>query len=218
MRGGAAFELGACTGGALDQIRQRGFDVYGVEPDPKQAAFAREVLGLDVKNAVLDASTELPAPIDLAFSNHVFEHIDDLQSAMAGLTRVMRRGGYVFTCVPTYARNRSDLSIRWMNAGHLSMFTHRSLNQLFARFGFVEVTHTYRGWWKEVDDLWHLARYEGSAPAPETFYEDARSVQRYIGVVNRLRSAAYWPVFHDWERKYALAARVKKAALGWARR
>jgi SAM-dependent methyltransferase len=211
LRIGRVLEIGCGLGGALQQFASRGWAALGVEPDPAQARFAKDQLGLaGVRQGLLDDAFRLDSPVDLAFSNHAFEHLADLDSVMRALARSVKPGGYVFTAVPTYFSNRSQLSKQWMNSSHYSLFTHQSLNQLHARYGFEEICHTYRGWHKEIDDLWHVAKFTGKAMQPAAFFEDARSVQRYVNVINPLRSVLFAPVYSNY------AARVQAAA--WAAR
>jgi SAM-dependent methyltransferase len=158
-----------------------------------------------VRRGLVDDTFDLESPVDLAFSNHAFEHFADLDSVVRALARCVKQGGHVFTAVPTYFSNRSRLSKQWMNSAHYSLFTHHSLNQLYARYGFEEVCHTYRGWRKEIDDLWHVARFTGNAKEPSAFFEDGRAVQRYVNVTNPLRSVLYTPVFSNYAKRVQMA-------------
>lgn len=201
-RAGRVFEVGCGLGGALWLFKERGWTALGVEPDPAQASFTAHTMELPgVRQGLVDASLSLDEKVDLVFSNHAFEHLADLDSVMKGITRVLKPGGHIFTAVPTYYRNRSSLSKQWMNSAHYSLFTHRSLNQLMANHGFDEVRHTYRGWRKEIDDLWHVARYTGVAREPQAQYEDPHAVQRYINIYNPVRSAIYAPLYSNYAKR-----------------
>jgi hypothetical protein len=145
------------------------------------------------------------------FSNHAFEHVADLHGVMRVLRTIMKPGGHIFTVVPTYAANRSNMSLRWMNSAHYSMFTTASLNQLMARFGFEPVVGTYRGWRKEIDDVWHVARYTGSEVDVHRYYEDPEQVVRFVNWVNPLRSLVYYPVFSNYHRKVQRVMYVKES-------
>jgi SAM-dependent methyltransferase len=182
---GRVLEIGCGLGGALRLFAERGWTAIGIEPDPTQAAYASGTLGLPgVQQRLVDRTLRVEPKVHLIFSNHAFEHFADLQSVMLGLSEVLEIGGCIFTAVPTYYANRSRLSKLWMNSGHYSLFTHRSLNQLLARHGFEEIGHTYRGWRKEIDDLWHVARFTGRPQDPSVFFEDASAVQRYVNAWN----------------------------------
>lgn len=200
---GKVFDIGAGHGGVLKVFCQDlGWQVYGVEPDKNLFDYATNHLGItSIQNTILDSNTEIGEQVDLVFSNHAFEHFADLDQVMLGIQKILKPGGYVFTAIPTYYQNRSDLSLQWMNAGHYSMFTHKSLNQLFAKYGFEEVTHTYRGWNKEIDDLWHLAKFTGVTTAENLFYEDPYKVKSYINITNPINSIINYPVYSNYAKR-----------------
>jgi 2-polyprenyl-3-methyl-5-hydroxy-6-metoxy-1,4-benzoquinol methylase len=202
LAAGTVFDVGCGYGATLLVFRDKGWNCLGLEADGRCCQFAREALGLSgVTQGVLDQRTQPDSAVDLVFSNHAFEHFADLDEVMKGMTRILNPGGYVMTAVPTYFENRSGLSKAWMNSAHYSLFTHRSLNQLFSRYGFEEVSHTYRGWRKEVDDLWHVARFTGVHHEPAVFYEDAGQVSRYLHVVNPVRSLVYAPMYAGYAKR-----------------
>jgi len=207
---GRVFEMGFGYGGALKLFEERGWEVSGREPDRRLATFAHDTLGLRGPDAGLVDETLRIEPVDLVFSNHAFEHVADLRGVMAGLRAIMKPGGYVFTAVPTYAANRSNMSLRWMNSNHYSIFTRASLDQLMARFGFEPVVGTYRGWRKEIDDLWHVSRYTGTELDPTQFYEDPAEVARFINWVNPLRSLLFYPVFSNYHKKVQRMLYIKE--------
>jgi SAM-dependent methyltransferase len=218
VRRGRVFEMGFGYGGALKLFAERGFEVSGREPDGRLAEFARDTLGLvGPERGFVDASVTGLAPVDLIFSNHAFEHVADLHGAMAALRSIMKPGGHIFTAVPTYAANRSSMSRRWMNSAHYSMFTRASLDQMMARYGFEPVVSTYRGWRKEIDDVWHLARYTGATLDPRRFYEDPDAVARFANWVNPIRAALFYPVFSNYPKKVQRLMYLKEGVAAVAR-
>ncbi len=209
---GRVFDIGCGLGGVLKLYEERGWQPNGVEPDESQARFAIREFGLSgVRQGILDGGFSLEQPVDLVFSNHAFEHFADLNEVMKGVRRILRPGGYLFTVVPTYMRNKSSLSRRWMNSAHYSLFTHQTLNNLLARHGFEEVVHTYSGWSKEHDDLWHLARLTSRAPDPAACFEDPRQVRRYLHVINPVRSFIFYPVYSHWAARVRLWTSLQSA-------
>src|SRR2546425_2572805 len=147
---GRVFDIGCGQGEVLKLCEERGWKAYGVEPDQVLSNYAIDELGLSgVRQGILDRHFEPEEKVDLIFSNHAFEHFADLDEIMRGVKKIVRPSGYLFIVVPTYLKNKSSLSKRWMNSAHYSLFTHNSLNNLLSRPGFEEVTHTYHGWRKE---------------------------------------------------------------------
>ena len=193
---GRVFDIGCGQGGVLKLYEELGWKPYGVEPDRRLSDFAINELGLSgVRQGILDSHFALAEKVDLVFSNHAFEHFADLDQVMQGVRNILRPGGYLFIAIPTYFRNMTSISKRWMNSGHYSLFTHNSLNNLLARYGFEEVSHTYSGWIKESDDLWYLARYTEKGGDPRVYFEDPKKVSRYLRVVNPVRTFVLYPVY-----------------------
>lgn len=196
---GRVFDIGCGRGGVLKLFEQRGWKAYGVEPDQNLANFAINELGLNgVRRGILDSRFELEERVDLVFSNHAFEHFADLDEVMKGVRRVLEPGGYLFIAVPTYYKNKSTLSKRWMNSSHYSLFTHNSLNNLVAKYGFEEIRHTYSGWKKEIDDLWYIARFTEKSLPHTIYFENPAKVDQYLRVVNPLRSLIFFPIYSHW--------------------
>lgn len=203
---GSVLEIGCGLGGSLMHFHQKGWTVYGVEPDGRQAEFAFGEMGLpNVRHGLFDDLFQIDNKVDLVYTNHAFEHFSDLDSIMRSIVRVLKPGGRVFTAIPTYYENRSTLSKRWMNSAHYSLFTHRSLNQLFSRYGLIEVSHTYRGWTKEIDDLWHVGELQTQLGDPSVFYENAYRVRRYVNLYNPIRSALFSPLYAGYSARVAIA-------------
>jgi len=204
LRSGTVFDIGCGYGVALKLWRDRGFEPRGVEPDRALFEFGRSRYGLDaIENRVLDDTIGHAGSVDVAFSHHAIEHVADLHAMMRGLAKIIRPGGFVFTALPSYRRNRTTMSKLWMNSAHYSMFTVTSFNQLLARYGFVEVAHRYERWSSTPDQFGHLAQFTGTPSDPTAFYEDAEEVARYLRVVNPLRSIAYYPLHGGYRRRLA---------------
>ena len=209
IRQGSVFEVGCGFGAALLAFRSRGWECEGIEPDGHCAAYAREKLGLSgVRAGLLGSDFTLARKVDVVFSNHAFEHFADLDAVMRGIRGVLKPGGFLVTVAPTYRENRANLSKRWMNSSHYSLFSHNALNHLVSKYGFEPTTHTYRGWLTEIDELWHVARFADVAADPGCFFEDPTEVHRYLRWTNPVRSALYYPVFDHWAEKRNAAHRV----------
>lgn len=215
LKSGSVFELGFGHGGALKLFEKFGWKVSGIEPDLNHFNFAKDFLKLGgLQRGILTSNPVFQEKVDMVWSNHTFEHIGNLHEVMKGLWQGLKKGGYLFTAVPTYAKNRSSMSLAWMNSGHYSMFTHRSLNHLLSLYGFEEVVHSYDAWEEEKDDLWHLARYTGIQTDPKRYYENPEVVRFYVNYINPLRSFVGYPIYgHYYTRKQFLPIRAVKILL-----
>jgi hypothetical protein len=130
------------------------------------------------------------------------EHFADLKGVMQGLSRVLKPGGWFFARIPTYFSNRSRMSLMYMNSAHYSLFTHKSLANLAARFGIEYVAHEYvnKAGLHVTDDLMFVGRNTGKPLDPTPHYEPAAAVQRYVNVINPMRSLVFAPVYSvQWQ-------------------
>jgi ubiquinone/menaquinone biosynthesis C-methylase UbiE len=92
--GGDVLEVGCGTGLLLARAATFARSARGVDLSPGMLARAR-ARGLDVVEA---SATELPFPdetFDVAYSFKVLAHVRDIERALAEMTRVVRKGGFV---------------------------------------------------------------------------------------------------------------------------
>lgn len=127
---------------------------------------------------------------------------------MTGMKRILHAGGYLCTVVPTYRENCSCLSRGWLNSARYSLFTPRSLDQLLAPLGLEQVHHTFRGWLKEIDEFWHVARYTGACRPREELFEDPLEVKHYLDVTNPFRTLVYLPLLSHLPLRRRLVSAV----------
>ena len=220
---GKVFDVGCGTGCMLSNLHQRGLDVAGCEPDPVHCATASKYIpGAEVDRYLLTAENRPEGKFDAVISHHVFEHFANLDEAVESMVSILKPGGYIFTVVPTYYMNRTRHAVRAMNAGHYSMFTHHTMNRLFAKAGLEEVCHSYRGAWAWSDELWHLARFTGrSEEEIETPLESAEEVCRYVNEQTlsneRLGMVGYVPLRALWRVADGARRRLRSLVGGSAR-
>jgi len=207
LSAGSVFDIGYGHGGMLRVFADKGFKTYGVEADEEMQKYATKELKLkNLLLGVLNSKIENPK-VDVIISNHAFEHFFDLHEVMKGITKILKPGGYILTVIPTYNESRSNLSRLWMNSAHYNMFTHTTLNRLFNRYGLQEVSHTYRGWLKEIDDLWHVAKYTGEINEDNLFKDSPAKVESYLKTWIPLRTLLFSPFYTSdgkWRRIFAL--------------
>lgn len=181
---GRALDIGSGIGGALVELRSRGWDVVGVEPDDAMATVSRDRFGLDASTGYFEASTAADVgPVDLAYSCHVFEHLQDPDAVVEGARSVLDdRRGHLVVVVPTFRRART-LAWKCFNSSHTLMFTHVSLGNVLRRHGFEPVAHRYVG--AADSELWLIARAGGSGATTDGAVtpESVDAVQREIASV-----------------------------------
>jgi SAM-dependent methyltransferase len=181
---GRALDIGCGIGGALVELRSRGWDVVGVEPDPNLAEVAVDRFQLEVRAEPLSSATFAGGEsFDLAYSCHVWEHLAD----PADVTRVAHgllreRRGHLLIVVPTFRRART---FAWVcfTAPHTYMFTDVTLGNILESSGFDVVASRYHA--GADSELWILARAADREPVPPGLRrrDDPRRVQREIVTV-----------------------------------
>lgn len=100
MRPGRALDIGAAAGGNTRVLQKRGWQAFALEYDAGGAEIARE-RGLPVVRA--DALA-LPFPdggLDLVVAYDVLEHIEDDDTAVQEICRVLRPGATLLVAVPS---------------------------------------------------------------------------------------------------------------------
>jgi SAM-dependent methyltransferase len=139
---GSLLDVGCAAGFLLDEARQRGWTVQGVEVSRYASRHARDVLRLPVVTGTLESAAFPAAYFDAAACYYVLEHLPDPLALMQEVARVLRPRGLVSVAVPNlaglYARLRRQrwLREREIHRGHLYEFTPRTLRALLERAGF----------------------------------------------------------------------------------
>ena len=137
---GRLLEIGAYSGQLLEQFRRAGWDVLGVEPDGRGVEYARQRLGIDVRQGTLESVMLDPDSIDAALLIHVIEHVDDPAAVVRAAARVLRPDGVFVVETPTYdtltyrllGRRERNLSCD----GHIFFYTERTLTTVLKKNGF----------------------------------------------------------------------------------
>ena len=176
-RPGRALDIGCGVGGAMVDLRERGWQVVGVEPDPVLAEVGRTRFGLEVRNGFFDSTTfSDDESFDLVYSCHVWEHLAaPRETCMAAHELLAKTRGHLLIVVPTFRRART-LAWSCFTAPHTYMFTEVSLGNLLEATGFDVVLHRYAA--GADTELWLLARARTAPGAPGTRHPAPRVARR----------------------------------------
>jgi 2-polyprenyl-3-methyl-5-hydroxy-6-metoxy-1,4-benzoquinol methylase len=140
---GRMLEVGTGAGFFLKAAERAGWNVAGIEVSTEAAVFARERLGLDVRQGSAEELQYPEASFDLAVLFEVIEHLLDPLRALQSVWRAVTPGGRVLLSTPNFdALSRRILGRQWAvisPAEHLYYFTESSLARLLARAGFADV-------------------------------------------------------------------------------
>lgn len=121
------------------QMRFLGWEVFGVEPDPRSAEHARAA-GLDVRPGPLRMCGLSEASFDAVYLSHVIEHMHEPIEALRFCRGLLRPGGKIAILTPNYdAAGRIRFGALWRGLEpprHLVLFTEQSLWQALKKSGF----------------------------------------------------------------------------------
>jgi SAM-dependent methyltransferase len=146
---GKLVEVGSSLGYLLEIFRHDGWDVLGIEPFYQACRHAREQLGLEVKNAILETANLPDEFADVVLLNHVIEHLDDPHRTLQEVNRILKPGGHFVIETPRYdtlmfkLMGRRERSVSC--GGHIYFFTTSSLRTLYEAAGFETVQLDYVG-------------------------------------------------------------------------
>jgi len=139
-RPGRVLDVGCGDGARLEILRARGWDVRGVDPDPRAVEAARRRLGDRVTEGGLEDAPFAPGSFDVVLLEHVLEHVEDPVDLLRRCRGLLRPGGRLSAVTP----NVEGLGHRTFKAAwrglepprHLTLFGPKSLEAAARRAGF----------------------------------------------------------------------------------
>jgi SAM-dependent methyltransferase len=137
---GRLLDVGCGHGLLLDEARRRGYEVEGVELSRSAATYARDVLGLDVREIPLEEiepEGEGYAAIVLA---DVLEHVDDPAAAISRCRELLRPGGVLCVVTPDPGSLTARAAgPRWwaLLPAHVCLIPRLTLRELLGAEGLV---------------------------------------------------------------------------------
>jgi len=151
-------DLGCGSGAQLGKFKSAGYDVIGVEPDPRARVVA-EKMG----EAVDGTAENIPAKVagmrfDVVLMSHVLEHCIDPVKALSNVGKILTPQGTLVIEVPNIgAAGFSRFRALWPWTDiprHLNFFTERALRRALAMSGFDVKRAIYVGYARQFRPEW----------------------------------------------------------------
>lgn len=136
---GPILDLGCWVGYLLSEAERRGWQGTGLEPSSWAASYARERLGLDVRNVGFDDADFGEQRFRAIFMGDVVEHLADPARALTRLRDLLEPGGVLAMALPDAgSRLARAMGKRWwaIIPTHVQYFTRRSMRTLLGRAGY----------------------------------------------------------------------------------
>jgi 2-polyprenyl-3-methyl-5-hydroxy-6-metoxy-1,4-benzoquinol methylase len=132
-------DAGCAAGALLEKLRDRGWEVTGVELCGAEAGYARKERGLAVIDGPLE-DAELPAgSFEVIHGSHLIEHLNRPELFISRAAELLVPGGTLFLTTPNIAGLQARLfGAKWRSAifDHLYLFSVKTLSRLLANNGF----------------------------------------------------------------------------------
>lgn len=132
-------DIGCGNGWVLNQYRQKGWSVFGVEPG-MAAAEAGNKAGLNIFHGTLLQAKFNANEFDLILTNHSFEHIYNPNEVLLEVFRILKPDGKIVMGIPNYSGlNRRITGKYWYFLGapvHTFNYSVNNIKLLFAKQNF----------------------------------------------------------------------------------
>lgn len=148
---GKALEVGSSTGLFLSLLKEKGWEVLGIEPSSISSRTAAD-RGIPTLPTTFELSQLQKNNFDLIVFNHVLEHMKDPLVVLKKANKILKKGGIIFIDVPNFGGFSAKLQgVAWkyiLPKEHLWHFTNDSLSRILkkARFSVV-YSRTHSGIW-----------------------------------------------------------------------
>ena len=142
-KGERVLDVGCGSGAYLQLMKERGWDVYGIEPSEGAAKAAVVTLGVPADNIFVGPAEQASWPansFDLVTLSHVLEHLPEPRQTLADIHRWLRPGGRVRIWVPNIESAESKVFGKlWFGLDvprHLVHYSSATVRRLVEGAGF----------------------------------------------------------------------------------
>ncbi|PVW15372.1 methyltransferase [Marixanthomonas spongiae] len=129
---GSLLDIGAGTGEFLKKASEKGWEIYGAEPNKKARTISEEK-GITLKESFTEFAGQ---KFDVITLWHVLEHIPKLHEAITQIEQLLKPGGILLIAVPNYksydAKHYKEFWAAYDVPRHLWHFSKVSMAKLFS--------------------------------------------------------------------------------------
>jgi 2-polyprenyl-3-methyl-5-hydroxy-6-metoxy-1,4-benzoquinol methylase len=139
-RKASILEIGCATGDLLAALRNKGFQVTGVEPSLHASSLARERFRLNVHTGTVFSVPFREASFDAVIMRAVIEHLPSPTEALRAVRGMMRNDGHLFILTDNLECLEEKVWGEFWNGfdvpRHLYVFNYKTLSSLLEKTGF----------------------------------------------------------------------------------
>lgn len=137
---GKLLDIGCGSGHRMAQLKELGWEVYGIEPSLELVKYGKEKFNLNIVHGFFE-EVEVPLnEFDVVTLYHVLEHVPHPKNFLMKVSTVLKEGGELLVVVPNILSLERIIFGRywniWMLPWHLWFFSADTLLRLFYETGF----------------------------------------------------------------------------------
>jgi 2-polyprenyl-3-methyl-5-hydroxy-6-metoxy-1,4-benzoquinol methylase len=194
LQKGSLLDLGSGIGSFANEMKQAGWEVTALEPDPGARAKAKELYDLDVKDTSILKSLPV-AGFDAITLWHVLEHVHDLHGYIEQLKNLLKPNGTLIIAVPNYTSQDAAIYQQSWAAydvpRHLYHFSPHAMDMLTKKHG-LEIKENKAMWYDSFYISMLSSRYKnGKTNLFAAFFNGLRSNFKALSNVKRCSSVIY---------------------------
>jgi 2-polyprenyl-3-methyl-5-hydroxy-6-metoxy-1,4-benzoquinol methylase len=132
-------DVGCATGMLLEHLRNRGWNVQGVELCRESAEYGMRTKKLDISIGTLEEAGFPDSYFQAIHFSHLIEHVPDPKAFFVEVRKILAPGGYLVVVTPNIAGLQARLfREQWRSAiaDHLTLFSKRTLRRMLVSTGF----------------------------------------------------------------------------------
>ena len=149
----SVLDVGCHAGSVLNQFKKRGWDVVGVDPNPR-SQYGEKWFGIKVHQTLFKAGMFPENSFNGILHSHTLEHVREPRKYLEEFYKILKPGGWVFIEVPNETREK----IRTKKViPHLYFFSPKTLANLGNSVGFEVVCTKVLGINALSSPLWSKA-------------------------------------------------------------
>lgn len=132
-------DIGSATGMLLNYMKEKEWNVKGIELCEPSAAYAKEKFGVEVINSTLEEACLPESAFEAVHMSHVIEHVPHPPETLREIRRILVPGGLF--CIITPNVDSFQFRVfrkRWRSAhpDHLTLFSIKTLSRALQEAGF----------------------------------------------------------------------------------
>ena len=189
-KGKKMLDVGCGNGWFIYQWKNRGWDVYGVEPGLNGAKTGRKA-GLNIHHGDLLSAKFESESFEYIRLNHSFEHIHNPDEILQEIHRILKPEGTLFIGVPNINSFNGKLFKQyWYYLGapfHTYSYSDKTLPVFLEKQGFKVKKIMYNSWFMGLLGSFQIfLNRKSGKPSEQGFFIENKLFQTIAGFVSRL--------------------------------